>query len=198
MNDNFTSEKVLVEKIISGDQSAFKEIFYRYKDKLFSYCYRFTKTETIAEEIVHDVFLKIWTEREQINPDLSFSSYLYTITHNHALNFLKKAAADISLRGKLFYYFEQYHRQPEDQLIYNDLVGIVQQAVALLPPRRRLIYEMSREQAMNDEEIANRLSISKQTVKNQMVKALKFIKGYLKSHGEIDICLIYIILIIFN
>ena len=193
MNDNFIPEKVLVEQIVSGDQSAFRTIFCRYKDKLFSYCYRFTKTEATAEEIVHDVFLKIWTERERINPELSFSSYLYKITRNQALNFMRKAAADQSLRDKLRHYFEQYDSQCEDQIIYNDLFAIVQRAVALLPPRRRLIYEMSREQAMKDEEIAHRLRISKQTVKNQMVKALSFIRRYLKSHGEMTICFIYVL-----
>jgi RNA polymerase sigma-70 factor (ECF subfamily) len=198
MSNNFTSEKELVEKIIFGDQAAFKEVFYRYKDKLFSYCFRFTKSEAIAEEIVQDVLLKIWTERKRIDPDLSFNSYLYTITRNHALNFLKKAAHDASLKAQLFHYFDQYHCQPEDQLIYNDLAGIAEQAVALLPPRRRLIYEMSREQAMNYEEIASHLGISKYTVKNQLVKALRSIKNYLNTHTEMDICLIYALFIIFN
>jgi RNA polymerase sigma-70 factor (ECF subfamily) len=198
MNNNFTPEKELVERIVSGDQTAFKEIFYRYKDKLFSYCFRFTKSEEVAEEIVQDVLLKIWTDRKRIDPDLSFSSYLYTITRNYSFNFLKKAAANISLQEKLFYYFDHYHSQPEDQLVFNDLTSIVNKAVALLPPQRRLIYKMSREKAMNYDEIAHHLGISKHTVKNQLVQALKFIRSYLNTHTELNLCLISLLWIIIS
>lgn len=189
MDTNVTPEKELVEKVIHGDEAAFKVLFYRYKDKLFSYCFRFTKSEAIAEEIVQDVLLKIWTGREQINKELSFNSYLYTITRNYSLNFLKKAAADAALRRKLFYYFDQYNCNPEDDIAYNNLVDIAAKAIDLLPPQRRLIYKMSREQALNHDEIATRLGISKYTVKNQLVQALKTIKNYLSTHTEIDLCL---------
>lgn len=195
MDDNFTIEKELVKRVISGDQAAFKEIFYRYKDKLFSYCFRFTKSESAAEEIVQDVLLKIWIDRERIDPELSFNSYLYTITKNYSLNFLKKAAADVSLREKLFRYFDQYHQEPEDQLIFKDLSNVTKEAISLLPPQRRIIYEMSREQAMNYQEIADRLGISKNTVRNQLVQALKFIRSYLHSHAEIGLYLIFALLI---
>lgn len=198
MEKNLTSEKELVKRLKNSDQSAFREIFYRYKDKLLSYCFRYTKSEAIAEEIIDDVLVKIWTNREYINPDLSFNNYLYTITRNHSLNFLKKAASNASLRENLFYYFEQCHCRPEDQLIYNDLTHIAEEAIASLPPQRRLIYQMSRKQAMSYEEIANHLGISKYTVKNQLVKALKSIRIYLSTHTEMDICLIYALLIIFS
>ncbi len=197
MIDSFTPEKKLIEKVKSGDQSAFKEIFYRYKDKLLSYCLRFTKSETIAEEIVHDVLIKIWTEREKIDLTLSFNSYLYIITRNYSLNFLKKAATNASLQQKLAYYLEKNRWQPEDDLVYHDLENIAERAIDLLPPQRRLIYKMSRKQAMTHEEIADRLGISKFTVKNQIVKALKFIRNYLNTHTEISICLIYSLFLFF-
>lgn len=191
MINSLTPEKELVKKVKVGDQAAFKEIFYRYKDKLLSYCFRFTKSEAIAEEIVHDVLIKIWTGREQIDPDLSFNSYLYTITRNYSLNFLKKAATNTSLQQKLVYYFEKSHCQPEDDVIYHDFEEITEQAIALLPPQRRLIYLMSRKQAMSYKEIAHQLDISKFTVKNQMAKSFRFIKDYLSLHTEISFCLVF-------
>lgn len=195
MVDNFTTEKELVQRVICGDQYAFKEIFHRYKDKLFSYCFRFTKSEPIAEEIVQDVLLKIWVDRERINPELSFCSYLYTITKNYSLNFLKKAAADAAMKERLCCYFEEFHCEPETQLIYKDIVRIANEAVALLPPQRRRIYEMSRGQAMNYEEIAICLGISKNTVKNQLVQALKAIRQYLIANTEMGLYLTLLLLV---
>lgn len=195
MHDSFTTEKELLERMRSGDQAAFKEIFYRYKDKLLSYCFRFTKSEAIAEEIVDDVLVKIWTAREHIDPNLSFNSYLYTIARNDSLNFLKKAATNTAIKEKLFQYVEQCHCQPEEEVIYNDIKNIAAQAIAGLPPQRQQIYQMSREQAMSYEEIADRLGISKFTVKNQLAKALKAIRNYLHTHAEMNICLLYILLI---
>lgn len=197
MVNNATPEKELVQRIKSGDQAAFKEIFFRYKDKLLSYCFRFTKSEAIAEEIVDDVLVKIWTTREDIDLDRSFNSYLYTIARNYNLNFLKKAATNKALKENLFHYFEKYHCHPEDALIYNDLENIAEKAIAALPPQRRLIYQMSRKQAMTHEEIADNLGISRFTVKNQLVKALKTIRTYLSAHTEMNICLIYALLKIY-
>lgn len=188
-----TPESELVERIKNGDERAFKEIFYRYKDKLFSYCCRFTKSETMAEEIVQDVLLKIWTTRERLNPELSFSNYLYTITRNYSLNFLKKAASDAALRNRLFYHFDETRCEPEETLIYNDLNRIAQKAIALLPPRRRQIYEMSRDNSLNYEDIANQLGVSKNTVRNQLVQARKFIRNYLNSNAELGLCLALIL-----
>lgn len=196
MNDSFTTEKELLERMQGGDQAAFKEIFYRYKDKLLSYCFRFTKSEAIAEEIVDDVLVKIWTGREHIDPTLSFNSYLYTITRNYSLNFLKKAATNTILKEKLFQYFEKSHCQPEEEVMYHDIKNIAERAIASLPPQRQRIYQMSREQAMSYEEIANRLGISKFTVKNQLAKALKTIRNYLHTHAEMNICILYVLLII--
>ncbi len=193
MIDQSTPEKELVERIIEGDEIAFKEIFYRYKNRLFSYCCRFTKSEVQAEEIVQDVLIKIWTNRGQLNPNLSFSSYLYTIIRNHSLNFLKKAASDAALRARLFYYFEHSHCDPEEKLIYNDLSKIAKKAIALLPPRRRQIYEMSRERSMNYEDIADQLGISKNTVKNQLVQARKSIRNYLNTHAEMGFCVMLVL-----
>lgn len=194
MANTSVPEKELVERLISGDEVAFTEIFYCYKDKLLSYCCRFTKSEVMAEEIVQNVLIKIWTNREQINPELSFSSYLYTIARNDSLNFLKKAASDVAFKERLLYYFERSHCEPEEKLIYSELNGIAEKAIALLPPKRRQIYQMRRNFSMNYDDIANYFGISKHTVKNQIVQARKSIKNYLSLHEEIGLCFLFVLL----
>jgi RNA polymerase sigma-70 factor (ECF subfamily) len=191
MGNSVIQEKELIVGVKSGDEDAFKEIFYHYKNKLFSYCCRFVKSEAIAEEIVQEVLIKIWTTRAQLNPDLSFTNYLYTIARNYSLNFLKKAATDNALKAQLALHSEHKHCEPEDNLIYSEFSAIAQHAITLLPPKRRQIYEMSRDLSMNYEDIAGQLGISKYTVKNQIVQARKSIRNYLNSHAEMELCLLF-------
>ena len=193
MGENVTQEKALIVGVKSGDEAAFKRIFYRYKDKLFSYCYRFIKSESLAEEIVQEVLIKIWTHREELNPDLSFDSYLYIIARNLSLNYLRKAATDDALKARLIARIDAQHCEPEEQLIFNDFSAIAQHAIAQLPPKRRQIYEMSRDLSMNYEDIAGELGISKYTVKNQIVQARKAIRAYLSSHAEMEFCLLFLL-----
>jgi RNA polymerase sigma-70 factor (ECF subfamily) len=191
MIKNSTPERELVERLIGGDEIAFNEIFYCYKDKLFSYCYRFAKSKVMAEEIVQEVLVKIWTSREKINPELSFSSYLYTIARNHSLNFLKKAASDHAFKERLLYHFERNRHEFEAEMNYNELSRLADRAIASLPPKRRQIFQMSRDSSMNYEDIANYLGISKHTVKNQIVQARKSIRDYLSLHEEIGLFVLF-------
>jgi RNA polymerase sigma factor (sigma-70 family) len=94
-------ERTLVINLIAGDERAFRAIFDRYRDCLYGYCLKFTKSKEAAEEIVQDVFVKVWETRSNLNPDLSFKAYLYQITKNLAFNFLKKAAGESSFKKKI-------------------------------------------------------------------------------------------------
>ncbi len=179
----------LLERLKEGDQVAFKQLFTQHKQKLFAYCCKITKSEEAAEEIVHDVFLKVWTHREKIDPQRSFDGYLFKITKNQALNFLEKAARDQKTRARLTDYFQQMQwcNHTEDQVISADYERLLTDAVAQLPPRRKLVFEMSRAQGMTHAEIATSLHLSPGTVKLQVIHAVKFIKEYLRVNADITL-----------
>ena len=184
-------EEELLNRIIHGDEGAFAQIFDRYKDKLFAYGCKITKSEEVAEEIVQDVFLKIWTNREKINPQLAFDAYLFKITKNLALNFLQQAARDKRSRDRLTDYFRQLpERSPtEDLLVSAEYQQMLTEAVAQLPPRRKLVFSMSRQQGMTHAEIATALKLSPGTVKIHIIHAVKSIKDYLRIHTDITFLL---------
>ena len=168
----------------------------RYRDKLYTYGLKITKSEEAAEEIVHQVFLKIWMHRENLNPDLSFNALLYKITKNFALNFLEKVSRSAALRQELYYYFDHLHTTTEDKIIYDDYIHLVEKAVDLLPPQRKRIFQMHRTEGMSYKEIAEVLHLSKGTVKNHMILSLKFLKKYLHTHTDFTflyLCLYYIL-----
>lgn len=184
-----TEHNELLIKLKKGDQLAFAEIYNLYRGKMYTYACNLCKSTETAEEIVQEVFIRIWQKKEQINADMNFAAYLKKATLNHVLNYLKKVARDRRLQEELFIYIDAIRNTTEDNLLEKELLKTHDEAIALLPPQKKLIYQMSRNEEMTHEQIAEKLNISKNTVKNHMVEATKFIRSYVSKHGSI-ICFI--------
>jgi len=178
-------DKDLLIKLREGDELAFVKIYNQYRKKVHTYAYQLSKSTDTAEEIVQEVFIRIWQKRIQINTDLSFNAYIKKITINHVLNHLKKVARDKSLQEEVFQLVEISANRTEDQLLEKELRKIYLDAIALLPAQKKLIYQMSRTEELSHEEIASKLDISKNTVKNHMVEASKFVREYVRKNGGI-------------
>lgn len=187
----------LIKRLVNGDEIAFKKVYNAYYDKLYFYCLKFVKSEDFARELIQDVFVKLWTQRAQINPDLSLNAYLYTITRNHTLDFLKKVAKDQQLKEALLISATLAHTEAEDNLIFTEYDTLAKQAIQNLPSQRRLIFQLSRRDGLSYEEIANTLSISKNTVKVQMLRALKAIREYLQMHTDLTISILFCLSLLF-
>jgi RNA polymerase sigma-70 factor (ECF subfamily) len=147
-------------------------------------------SEVHAEEIVQEVFLKLWINRATLNPELSIKSYLFTITRNTTISFLKKAANNSKLREEIFYKSQKLANTTENYLREIELNSILQDALNRLPPRRRLIFEMSRNEGKSYREISKDLNISQNTVRNQLSMALETLRGYLLKNTEVAIILL--------
>jgi RNA polymerase sigma-70 factor (family 1) len=180
---NVYNEKDIITHLALGDVNAFRLVFNRYRNEIFTYCYKVTKSKEPAEEIVHDVFLIMWQKREQLDISLPVKPYLYKITQNLAFNFLKKAANEQKLKQAVFYFQDLHDNQPERDINYKDTKNLLAEAISQLPAERKRIFKMSRYQGLNHDEIATQLDISKNTVKDQMFKALRSIKQYLELHN---------------
>ncbi|MCW3466705.1 RNA polymerase sigma factor [Chitinophaga nivalis] len=180
-----TAECIL--KIKDGDTAAFRELFYTYKDALFCYACKLSRSSELAEEAVQEVFMKVWINRQQLNPDLSIQSYLYTATRHCIFNILKKAALDASLRQAIFYHQPTAANTTDDEIRNAELQRVKTKVLDLLPPQRKLIFCLSRIDGLSHEEIAQKLGISKSTVKDQIVKASRFLKQELHTHHDIII-----------
>jgi len=184
-----TEDKELLTRLINGDQLAFAQIYNQYRSKMYAYAYNLCKSPETAEEIVQEVFIRIWQKKEQINIDLNFSAYIKKITLNHVLNHLKKVAREKKLQEEIFNYIEAIRNTTEDNVLEKELLKTYDEAIALLPSQKRIIYQLSRNEEMTHDQIAERLNISKNTVKNHMVEATKFIRSYVNKHGSI-VCFI--------
>lgn len=186
----------LIDALKEGDERALARIFSVYKDKLYAYCFRIVKTKDLTDEIVADVFITLWKRRDQLNITTSFEAYLISMARNLAIDSLKRASKDERLYEEILLNASLLYTQPDDRLDYYELQAAVEEAIRNLPPQRRQIFIMSREDNYTHQEIADKLNISKNTVKDQIVKALADIRTYLKlkGHTEIPAVLLYFLL----
>lgn len=173
-----------------GDEASFRELFDRYWDPVFRTALALTKSEALAEDLTQEIFLKIWLQRSKLTAVQRFKDYLFILSRNHIFNELRKKVRQAAFRDHLLQYYQSPGSSPEDQLLWKETEGIIDQAVEQLPPRQRMIYCLSRRQGMNQQEIARELHISTNTVKSHMNKALQSVNAYIRLHIELKIILI--------
>jgi len=181
------NNKLLVTALMVGNEKAFSELFNIYCNDVYAYSLSMLKNQALAEEIVQDVFLNIWLHRDRLNADLSFKSYVFTITRNLTFNLISKVANSHKLKEEVFYVSQKSYSPIEDIIDDADYDAIKQKAIEQLPPKRRAIFEMSRNEEMSYEEISKELNISVNTVKGQMSKALADIRDFLETHGDVTL-----------
>lgn len=171
----------LIRQVATGDEPAFRKLFYLHWDNIYSVAFTFTRSQVIAEEIVQDVFLKIWLKREQLTAVDNFDNYLFIIARNHIYNQLRKKAGAVPLPEQEEHH--EYHASPEQALLLKETARIVREAVQQLPQQQRLVFELSRNEGLDYASIAHRLGVSRLTVKSHMNKALHAIRAYLSRHN---------------
>jgi RNA polymerase sigma-70 factor (ECF subfamily) len=179
-------ESALLAAVAIGDEAAFRTLFEQHWDNIYGVAFAFTKSPVIAEEMVQDIFVKIWLNRDRLPQIKKFDDYLFIIARNHILTLLRKKINEQPFSEHLLEYFQERGNNPEDQLMCRETERLVQKAIELLPPQQHTIYCLSREQGLTQEEIATQLNISIHTVKSHMNRALQFIRNYLHMHAEIE------------
>lgn len=185
-------DNLLVNQIMEGNEKAFRKLYDLYLNDLYRFSLSLVVLKPYAEEIVQDVFLKLWMNRKTLKPDLSIKSYLFTITRNGSISFLKKAANNKKMREEIFYKSQKQLNSTERYVREAEIENIKEEALELLTPRRRQIFEMSRNDGKSYEEIAIILGISPNTVRNQMSMALETLRNFLSKNHEIAIALLFV------
>jgi RNA polymerase sigma-70 factor (family 1) len=170
----------ILQQVACGDERAFRVLFNQYHHKLGSYIFHIMKSEELAQEVVQDVFLKIWTNRASLAEVRNFQAYLFVISKNHALNYLKKIAHEKALTAQLDVW--NYEAQPDEAGDDNERYDLVDQAIDQLPKQQKIVYLLSRHERLHYAEIANRLSISQNTVKKYLQISTESITCYIRKN----------------
>lgn len=171
-----------LESLRVGSEDAFRELFDRYARKLFHFAQSYLKDSCEAEEIVQEVFIRIWSVREQLTDEKSFDSYIFTIAKNAILNTIRKSKSEEAFRTWAVMHPGQ-NVLLDDELDFNELQRAYRVSVEKLSPKRRVVFELSRDAGLSNAEIAGQLGISVKTVENQMTAAISEIRKHLGARG---------------
>jgi RNA polymerase sigma-70 factor (family 1) len=185
--------KNLLDRLSKNDEHAFRLIFHAFSDRVFSFSFRLTRSQETAEEMVQEVFLKIWINRASLVDVSNFNGYLYTITRNLAFNTLKRISIEEKAKTTLQREFADKHSDTEETVIHRDYQQLLNRAISHLPPQQRLVYSLCHQEGLRYEEVAQRLKISRLTVKTHMQQALRTLKSQFASVLRAGVVLISII-----
>lgn len=175
------NEKDLVERLVQGDEKAFRAIFYAHHQRIGAFVMEAVNSVPVAEELVHDIFLKLWINREKLVHVEQFRAYLYAIARNHVYSYLKKQARELQKKQQWLATDpvpELTWQQPANDYFKN----LLEYAINDLPAQQQKVYLLSRDEGLSHDGIAQKLGVSLETVKKHMVLALKRIRHNVSEH----------------
>jgi RNA polymerase sigma-70 factor (ECF subfamily) len=176
------NEEEIIALVIQGDEAAFAKLFKHYRDKVYSIGYKLTHSTTVAEDVVEDVFLKIWLKRSDLGAIQNFDAYLFTIARNHVYKVLKITAKNYKISEFTDLNHLTAKNDTEDYLMEKEYRSLLQKAIDRLPDQQKQVYHLIKEQDMKREAVANILQIQPETVKFHLAQAMKNIRGFCMLH----------------
>jgi len=184
------TESNVLEQIRQRDENAFKSVYEKYYPKVYTYALRYLKSETDAEEVVHEVFLKLWMRDANALPIRSLDAYFQTLTRNRSLDMLRRKVLEQSSDLNSAVNWHEDHNETEELIILKDTKKVLDKGIELLPAQQRLVYILCREEGLKYEQVAEKLQLSPATVQTHMKLALKFLRVYVAKHTDIGVLLI--------
>lgn len=191
---NLYTEKELVSLLKSDSPLAFQHLFDRYSQKLYRFVFSYIKSDADAEEIVQDVFMKLWETRRRLDSDKSFHSYLFTIAFNAIKKKFNQRMKDDRFKHDLFEWLSQESPSLESRLDFEALLEKLDLLIEQLPEKRKAIFLKRKKEGQSIQAIADEMGISPKTVKNQITEAMNYLKDSFCS-GDVSSMLFYFLLI---
>jgi len=172
-------ERKLVIRLIGSDDNAFEKLYYQYVERAYGFAYHYLRNTSEAEEVVQEVFTKLWENRHKINPDLSFSGYLLTTVKNTVFNENRKKMYHRTYVNDALKYLQTHMKDLAEEITYDDLMELVNKTINNMPPKRQEIFRLCRMEGMSHKDITKTLGIAEKTVEAHMRLALRDLKTVL-------------------
>ena len=177
-------EYLQIQELREGSVKAFDFLYNQYSGKLYNFLMTISDRDTyLSEEIVQRVFMKIWETHQQINPDKSFVSYIYTIARNMLMNNYQHQMVQFVYHEYVLANKSEADYGTEEDINYNLLNQQLDVIIDQLPPGRRQVFILSEKEDLSNKNIAIKLNISESTVEKQLSKAIKFVRERIKQHS---------------
>lgn len=169
----------LYYRVANGDEAAFRRLLEVHTPQLLAMATRITGSVAVADDLVQDTFLKVWITRDQLADVMHPAAWIKKICFFLSVNYVRRQ----TVRDKVMAVVAPEHEGVEDPIDFQQLLQLVNKAVAQLPEKQQQIYRLSREQGLSISEIATHMNLAVSTVKNLLVMALKSIRQFLQKSG---------------
>ncbi len=169
-------DEELVAMLREGDSYAYTEIFERYNRILLRHAFRLLSNDDEAYDVVQDVFLQLWQKREEITFKSSLSAYMYTAVKNRIFKLFAHQEVVLRYAKSISTFMVEGYSIVEDTLLEKELSDLISKEIDALPPKMREVFLLNKKEELSYKEIADRLSITDQTAKQQVYKAMKILK----------------------
>lgn len=179
---NLYNEKILLERSSRGDEEAFGQLFRHHKDRLYRFLLRFSQSPEAVEDIVQDIFLKLWLNKEQLTSIENLDAYLITLSKNQLINIIRRRAKESDILAILGREGKRHEMNDATaNLALSETKEQLSSTIEKLPHQQKVAFYLSRQANLKHEEIASLMQISKNTVRNHIIQAMRTLKKSLTS-----------------
>jgi RNA polymerase sigma-70 factor (family 1) len=195
--DKQHTEKELLLKVAQGDREAFTRLYAVYLPAVYKYLLPLAGTKEDTEEMLQNIFVRIWQKRTLCSSIQSFQAYLFKMARNEFLNHLRAVRAKDKLTARLATISSNSTADADHKVLYNQFYVMAQDAIDKLPQKRKEIFRLSTEEGLSLDEIAERSGISKSVVKKQLYAASSFVRQYIEQHITLTPMLLIILSLLY-
>jgi RNA polymerase sigma-70 factor (ECF subfamily) len=187
------SDAELAGKIKAGEKNAYQEFFERYAPRIYQFSLSYLKNKSDSEELVQDVFLKIWEKRDMLDESKNVKSLIFKVAVNTIYDFIRRKNIENAFNDFAHANFETVSDNTWHTVIYDEMTANLKELVAKLPDQQQKIFQLSREEGLTSEEIAAKLNLSKRTVENHLYRAISFLKENFKRDSFFSVLFFYLV-----
>lgn len=183
-------ERSLLGRTAQGDQAAFKIIYEAYQSQVLTFANKYLKSRQRSEEVMQEVFLRLWNLKDKLNDINDLENYILTVTRNKAFDTLRQQKRETRFVQPIEDHNDVSENNTEEKILLEDTRQLLEKGIALLPPQQKLVYQLCHQQGLKYEEVAAELGISPKTVHTHMKLALGTLRTYMSQNTDLAVLLI--------
>ena len=182
---HIADEKLQLARLKEGDQLAFNYFYEQHSLIIYRRLKKMVKIDTLADEFLQDVFVKLWEKRHLIDPEQSLKAYLHLIAQNLVFDFYRKLAREARLQEEVKLTFSEFHNPIQEDFYFKETTDVLQKAINNLPAQQKLVFTLCKIEGKSYEEVGRDLGISTSTINGHIVKATKRVKTYMTDYHKV-------------
>lgn len=169
-------QELLIEQLKEGSKDAFRSLFETFGPKIHAFAKSYLKNDEDTEELIQDVFLRLWEIRASLDSSKNIKSFLFKICVNLIYDLIRRKNIKQAYLEYSGQNYPSFGDNTWDEVIYNDMLNNLEILVCAMPEQRQRIFRLSKEDGLSNDEIAKQLNLSKRTVENQLYRSISFLK----------------------